>query len=62
MERVAFNNYICGYALPVLFVAPLQLVIFTHARRMSLKAFRNAMPSAAETPGTVGDPVPWCNA
>src|SRR5206468_11983367 len=47
MERVAFNNYICG-TLTVLFVA-LVLVMAYFTLRMSLKAFRNAMPSAAET-------------
>ena len=51
MERVAFNNYICG-TLTVLFVA-LVLVMAYFTLRMSLKAFRNAMPSAAETPPAI---------
>ena len=51
MERVAFNNYICG-TLTVLFVV-LVLVMAYFTLRMSLKAFRNAMPSAAETPPTI---------
>ena len=51
MQRVAFNNYICG-TLTVLFVA-LVLVMAYFTLRMSLKAFRNAMPSAAETPPTI---------
>jgi hypothetical protein len=51
MERVAFNNYVCG-TLTVLFVA-LVVVMAYFTLRMSLKAFRNAMPSAAETPPTI---------
>jgi carbon starvation protein len=51
MERVAFNNYICG-TLTVLFVA-LVLVMAYFTLRMSLKAFRNSMPSAAETPPAI---------
>jgi carbon starvation protein CstA len=51
MERVAFNNYICG-TLTVLFVV-LVLVMAYFTLRMSLKAFHNAMPSAAETPPTI---------
>jgi carbon starvation protein len=50
MERVAFNNYVCG-TLTVLFVV-LVVVMAYFTLRMSLQAFRNAKPSAAETPPT----------
>jgi carbon starvation protein len=51
MQRVAFNNYVCG-TLTVLFVA-LVLVMAYFTLRMSLKAFGNATPSAVETPPAI---------
>jgi carbon starvation protein len=51
MERVALNNYICG-TLTVMFVALVMVMAFFTVT-MSIKALRNAMPSAAETPPAI---------
>jgi carbon starvation protein len=48
MQRVALNNYICG-TLTVLFVA-LVVVMVYFTIRMSLQAWSNTKPTAAETP------------
>ena len=48
MQRVALNNYICG-TLTVLFVA-LVVVMVYFTIRMSLQAWSNIKPNAAETP------------
>jgi carbon starvation protein len=50
MQRVAFNNYICG-TLTVMFVA-LVIVMAYFTIRMSVQALRSALPTAAETPPT----------
>jgi carbon starvation protein CstA len=50
MQRVAFNNYICG-TLTVVFVA-LVIVMAYFTIRMSVQALRSALPTAAETPPT----------
>jgi carbon starvation protein CstA len=51
MQRVALNNYICG-TLTVMFVE-LVVVMALFTIKISLKALRNTMPSAVETPPTV---------
>jgi carbon starvation protein CstA len=51
MQRVAFNNYICG-TLTVMFVV-LVVIMACFTVKMSLHALRTALPSAAETPATV---------
>ena len=51
MQRVAFNNYICG-TLTVMFVILVVIMAFFTVK-MSLQALRSALPSAAETPPTV---------
>ena len=51
MQRVAFNNYICG-TLTVMFVV-LVVIMAYFTVKMSLQALRTALPSAAETPPTV---------
>ena len=51
MQRVAFNNYICG-TLTVMFVA-LVVVMAFFTIKMSITALRNAIPTAAETPPTI---------
>jgi carbon starvation protein CstA len=48
MQRVALNNYICG-TLTVMFVA-LVVVMAYFTIRMSLQAWNNSKPTAAETP------------
>ena len=48
MQQVALNNYICG-TLTVLFVA-LVVVMVYFTIRMSLQAWSNIKPTAAETP------------
>jgi carbon starvation protein CstA len=48
VQRVAFNNYVCG-TLTVMFVA-LVIVMAYFTVKMSLQALRTALPSAAETP------------
>ena len=53
MQRVAFNNYICG-TLTVMFVV-LVVIMAYFTVKMSLQALRTALPSAAETPPTIGD-------
>jgi carbon starvation protein CstA len=50
MERVAFNNYICG-TLTVMFVA-LVIIMAYFTIKMSVQALRSALPTAAETPPT----------
>jgi carbon starvation protein CstA len=61
MQRVALNNYICG-TLTVLFVA-LVIVMAYFTIRMSLLAWRRAVPTVQETPavprteGLVGAPA-----
>jgi len=51
MQRVAFNNYICG-TLTVMFVV-LVVIMAYFTIKMSLQALRTALPSAAETPPMV---------
>jgi len=51
MQRVAFNNYICG-TLTVMFVV-LVVIMAYFTVKMSLQALRTALPSAAETPATL---------
>jgi carbon starvation protein len=51
MQRVAFNNYVCG-SLTVLFVL-LVVVMAVFTIKMSLQALRSAFPTAAETPPMV---------
>jgi carbon starvation protein len=51
MQRVAFNNYICG-TLTVMFVV-LVVIMSYFTVKMSLQALRTALPSAAETPPMV---------
>jgi carbon starvation protein len=48
MQRVAFNNYLCG-SITVLFAA-LVLVMAFFTIKMSLQALRNPKPTATETP------------
>jgi carbon starvation protein len=48
MQQVALNNYICG-TLTVMFVA-LVVVMVYFTIRMSLRAWSNIQPTAAETP------------
>ena len=48
MQRVAFNNYLCG-SITVLFAA-LVLVMAFFTIKMSLHALRNPKPTATETP------------
>src|SRR5947207_1168082 len=48
VQRVAFNNYICG-TLTVMFVV-LVVIMAYFTVKMSLQALRTALPSAAETP------------
>jgi carbon starvation protein CstA len=48
MQRVALNNYICG-TLTVMFVA-LVLVMAYFTITMSLRAWSNSRPTAAEAP------------
>jgi carbon starvation protein CstA len=50
MERVAFNNYICG-TLTLMFVA-LVIIMAYFTIKMSVQALRSALPTAAETPPT----------
>ena len=50
MERVAFNNYICG-TLTVMFVV-LVIIMAYFTIKMSVQALRSALPTAAETPPT----------
>jgi carbon starvation protein CstA len=51
VQRVAFNNYICG-TLTVMFVV-LVVIMAYFTVKMSLQALRTALPSAAETPATL---------
>jgi carbon starvation protein len=51
MQRVAFNNYICG-TLTVMFVVLVVIMVYFTVK-MSLQALRTALPSAAETPPTI---------
>ena len=51
MQRVAFNNYICG--TPDGDVRVLVVIMAYFTIKMSLQALRTALPSAAETPPTV---------
>jgi carbon starvation protein CstA len=51
MQRVAFNNYVCG-TLTVMFVV-LVVIMAYFTVKMSLQALRTALPTAAETPPTV---------
>ncbi len=48
MQRVAFNNYLCG-SITVLFAA-LVLVMAFFTIKMSMQALRNPKPTATETP------------
>jgi carbon starvation protein len=48
MQQVALNNYICG-TLTVMFVALVVLMVY-FTIRMSLQAWSNIRPTAAETP------------
>ena len=48
MQRVAFNNYICG-TLTLMFVV-LVVVMAYFTIKMSLQAWSNIKPTAAETP------------
>ena len=54
MQRVAFNNYLCG-TITVLFVL-LVAAMAVFAIRMSLQAIRNPKPTIKESPYQTRDP------